>query len=192
MHPYYITDKPGDCPICGMKLVKVENESQKSKVKGQNEGAGMEMNGQMADRVVVRIDPEKQQLIDVRTSVVARRNLGNSVQAVGVVAYDPELYYTQQQYISANLSLRKAKAEGDNSGIASAQDALNSAETRLKVMGLGDRQINALANKVEPDKSLLISGRSDTAWIYAQVYQDDLKYVKRGADADITLSCRRQ
>jgi len=195
MHPYYISDKPGDCPICGMKLVKVEPESQKSKVKSQNEGAGMEnmpgmemkKNAGAPDRVVVKIDPEKQQLIDVRTGVVAKRNLGNSVQAVGVVAYDPELYYTQQQLISAALSLRKAKAGADNSGIVSAQDALNSAETRLKVMGLGEQQIKDLANKAEPDKSLLISGRGDTVWIYAQVYQDDLKYVKMGADADITL-----
>jgi len=27
MHPAYTSDKPGDCPICGMRLVKVENES---------------------------------------------------------------------------------------------------------------------------------------------------------------------
>jgi Cu(I)/Ag(I) efflux system membrane fusion protein len=27
MHPTYTSDKPGDCPICGMKLVKAENNS---------------------------------------------------------------------------------------------------------------------------------------------------------------------
>ncbi|MBI4846031.1 MAG: efflux RND transporter periplasmic adaptor subunit [Candidatus Omnitrophica bacterium] len=27
MHPAYTSDKPGDCPICGMKLVKAENNS---------------------------------------------------------------------------------------------------------------------------------------------------------------------
>lgn len=27
MHPTYTSDKPGDCPICGMKLVKTENSS---------------------------------------------------------------------------------------------------------------------------------------------------------------------
>jgi len=26
MHPTYVSDKPGDCPICGMRLVPVENE----------------------------------------------------------------------------------------------------------------------------------------------------------------------
>jgi len=28
MHPSYTSDKPGDCPICGMKLVKVQTEGQ--------------------------------------------------------------------------------------------------------------------------------------------------------------------
>jgi Cu(I)/Ag(I) efflux system membrane fusion protein len=28
MHPTYTSDKPGDCPICGMKLVKVEDKAQ--------------------------------------------------------------------------------------------------------------------------------------------------------------------
>jgi Cu(I)/Ag(I) efflux system membrane fusion protein len=188
MHPYYITDRPGDCPICGMKLVKVEPESQKSKVKSQNEGAGPKENAQAPDRVVVKIDPDRQQLINIRTDAVAKRNLGNAVLAAGVVAYDPELYYTQQQLISASLSLRKARAGGDESGITAAKDALNSAETRLKVMGLSNSQINELSTKAEPDKSLLISDQGGNVWVYAQVYQDDLKYVKRGAEAEVTLS----
>jgi Cu(I)/Ag(I) efflux system membrane fusion protein len=28
MHPTYLSDKPGDCPICGMKLVKIERSQQ--------------------------------------------------------------------------------------------------------------------------------------------------------------------
>jgi len=33
MHPAYIADKPGDCPICGMKLVPMENKEEgKNKV----------------------------------------------------------------------------------------------------------------------------------------------------------------
>src|SRR3989338_3834387 len=27
MHPVYTSDRPGDCPICGMKLVKAESDS---------------------------------------------------------------------------------------------------------------------------------------------------------------------
>ncbi len=179
MHPYYITDKPGDCPICGMKLVPVESI--------KNSGGQEKENAEMPDRVVVKINPDKQQLINVRTDTVAKRSLGNTVQAPGVVAYDPELYYAQQQYISAASSFRKVKAEGDIQAMVSAKDALESAATRLKVMGLSQEQIEGLEGKAEPDKSLLISEGGSSAWIYAQVYQDDLKYVKRGAEAEVTL-----
>lgn len=34
MHPNYTSDKPGDCPICNMKLVPVEEESEHSKHEG--------------------------------------------------------------------------------------------------------------------------------------------------------------
>ena len=204
MHPYYITDKPGDCPICGMKLVPVEKTQGPEPKSPTGEKTGNSMAGmpgmenmagmgakeisQPADRVVIKIDPEKQQLINIKTDVVTKRSLGNSVLASGVVAYDPELYYTQQQYISASLSLRKAQAAGDENGISTAKDSISSAATRLKVMGLSDQQINELGGKVGPDKSLLISGQGGDVWVYAQVYQDDLKYVRRGAQAEVTLS----
>ena len=28
MHPTYISDRPGDCPICGMKLVPIETKTE--------------------------------------------------------------------------------------------------------------------------------------------------------------------
>jgi Cu(I)/Ag(I) efflux system membrane fusion protein len=198
MHPYYISDKPGDCPICGMKLVKVD------KTRGSNTGfkqdgntistaanmPGMDMSkiDPAADRATVRIDPEKQQLINIRTDVVKKRALGNEVSAAGVVAYDPELYYTQQQYISASLNLSKAKAARGENGLAPAKDALDTAATRLRVMGLSDQQIKDLDGKAEPDRSLLISGQGGKVWVYAQVNQDDMKYVRRKAEAEVSLS----
>ena len=33
MHPTYTSDKPGDCPICGMKLVPIEGPSGASQTK---------------------------------------------------------------------------------------------------------------------------------------------------------------
>jgi RND family efflux transporter MFP subunit len=35
MHPTYVSDKPGDCPICGMKLVPMESEASPEKAKGE-------------------------------------------------------------------------------------------------------------------------------------------------------------
>ena len=31
MHPNFVSDKPGDCSICGMKLVRIDNEAQSGK-----------------------------------------------------------------------------------------------------------------------------------------------------------------
>jgi Cu(I)/Ag(I) efflux system membrane fusion protein len=201
MHPEYITDKPGDCPICGMKLVPVEEslvkktEAQENTATAYAPGAavpamssmpgmagmeGVKTGNEAAappaeikkDRVTVYINPEKQQLINVRTDTVEIRGLGNSVLASGVVAYDPELYYAQQQYISALKS--------------GTTDELDAAATRLKIMGLSEAQVKELAQKGAPDKTLLISENSRKIWVYAQVYQDDLKFVKRGSPAEIS------
>lgn len=35
MHPWIITDKPGDCPICGMKLTKLEGDAAQAAKAGQ-------------------------------------------------------------------------------------------------------------------------------------------------------------
>jgi RND family efflux transporter MFP subunit len=41
MHPEYISNKPGDCPICGMKLVPMENEASPEKAaRGEQAGQG--------------------------------------------------------------------------------------------------------------------------------------------------------
>jgi RND family efflux transporter MFP subunit len=38
MHPTYVSDKPGDCPICGMKLVPIESEASHEKAIGEQAG----------------------------------------------------------------------------------------------------------------------------------------------------------
>ena len=39
MHPWIITDKPGDCPICGMKLTKIETQPETGQA-GSDQGSG--------------------------------------------------------------------------------------------------------------------------------------------------------
>lgn len=187
MHPQVIQDRPGDCPICGMKLVKVE--------KTETEGAGNEGNkaGEMPDKIVelstgraaVKISPEKQQLIGVKTGIVTKRELGKSVLAVGVVAYDPELYYAQQQYINAAQGFQAAEKNNDVESMKSAKDNIESAKIRLKTMGLSDRQIVDYGKLASPDKTLLLTG-GGKVWVYARIFQDDLAFVERGQMAEIT------
>jgi RND family efflux transporter MFP subunit len=49
MHPAYVSDKPGDCPICGMKLVPMENGTSPEKT-AKGEQAGRESAGAPAKK----------------------------------------------------------------------------------------------------------------------------------------------
>src|SRR5689334_19414455 len=76
MHPTVTSDKPGDCPICGMKLVLVEDAAQ---TRGSGDVSGL------AD---VTIDAQRQQLIGLRTAEVTRGPISGDWRTVGRVAVD--------------------------------------------------------------------------------------------------------
>jgi len=73
MHPNYISDKPGECPICGMTLVPIEEE--KKTAEAMPEG-------------MVEISPEKQQLLGVTFGQVGWRELQRMISAYGRLTYD--------------------------------------------------------------------------------------------------------
>ncbi|HEX9081262.1 MAG TPA: efflux RND transporter periplasmic adaptor subunit [Holophagaceae bacterium] len=118
MHPQIIQDHPGDCPICGMKLVPIEGSAAKtSEDRGRilfyrspmnpsvtsptprKDEMGMDyvpvyerdLQGEgptAAGRAAVVIDPERQQLIGLKTTPVIEGNVSGSVRTVGKVAVD--------------------------------------------------------------------------------------------------------
>lgn len=93
MHPTFTSDKSGNCPICGMTLVKRE----KGEHKGHAEmGVAKEM--EMAPGTAM-ITPEKQQLIGVKTGLVERRVLEKTIRAVGRVEYDE----TKLSYVNTKI-----------------------------------------------------------------------------------------
>lgn len=75
MHPNYTSDKPGECPICGMTLVPIEEEKHEEMEMAMPEGT-------------VRINPEKQQLIGVTFGRVEFKNLEKKILTVAKVTYD--------------------------------------------------------------------------------------------------------
>jgi Cu(I)/Ag(I) efflux system membrane fusion protein len=77
MHPSYTSDKPGECPICGMTLEPVSQERHAART-----------NGDVPGLVGVTITPERIQRIGVRTAVAARRTLGAQPDLVGFVTPD--------------------------------------------------------------------------------------------------------
>jgi multidrug efflux pump subunit AcrA (membrane-fusion protein)/rubrerythrin len=119
--------------------------------------------------------------------------------------YSPELYSAQREYL---LGL-----EGTNTPGGSALKA--SALTKLKFFDISDEQIAELERTREPSKTLRILSPQDgfviekavvggqladagtklyrladlgLVWVQAQVYEQDLPYVKLGQEATVTIS----
>src|SRR5512137_2354879 len=89
MHPTIVSDHPGDCPICGMALVKVGGAG--GAAGGERKVAGDEVSGGAAPvegLANVQIDPQRQQLIGLRIVEVSRGPVGASWRTVGKVAVD--------------------------------------------------------------------------------------------------------
>ena len=90
MHPDYHSDKPGDCPICGMRLVKV------AKKDGKEAEDARDISAEEARRTPGGIDglapvaagQEGLRLAGVQTAVAERREVTRTTRAVGVVVPD--------------------------------------------------------------------------------------------------------
>ncbi len=78
MHPSYRSDHPGNCPVCNMKLIPLE-ESVEAGNSSQVEG-----------HATVTIQPQRQQLIGVQSALVERKPTVRTIRAVGRVEYDEE------------------------------------------------------------------------------------------------------
>lgn len=79
MHPQVISDKPGQCPICGMNLVPVKP--------GPSGVEKQEAHG-VPGLVPVELEPERVQLIGVRVEAVRRQPLGAGLSLFGRVTAD--------------------------------------------------------------------------------------------------------
>lgn len=180
MHPTYISDKPGDCPICNMKLVKKEEAG--AIEKGVKESDDKEVEG-------FYVSSEKQQLIGVKTDKIIYRPLSKIIRTVGRVAFDPELYKAQQEYIEAINTLENVKESGQEKVIERAKALVEAAKLKLKLQGLSLKQIEELEKNKVNNQSLLISSTdSSIAWVYATIYEYELEWVRIGQEASITAT----
>nr|VFK48739.1 MAG: membrane fusion protein, Cu(I)/Ag(I) efflux system [Candidatus Kentron sp. TC] len=80
MHPHYIADRMGTCPICGMDLVPVEDDSGMESDHGIHDGEP-----DVDARAVIAISPETIQNIGVRTENATMTRFGADVRSYGLV-----------------------------------------------------------------------------------------------------------
>ncbi len=182
MHPTIVSDHPGDCPICGMALVKVGAPA------GDAGGGASPVPG----LATVNIDPQRQQLIGLRTVEVALGPVAASWKTVGRVSvdetnvhhvnikvggfvedvyvdyvgkavrrgerlftiYSPDLLSVQQEFLLA-LRTRRALAGG---GVAAGagEDLVESARERLRLWDIPESEIDRLEKSGRPTKTLTL------------------------------------
>lgn len=207
MHPTYTSDRPGDCSICNMKLVKRERKilywtdpmipGYRSDQPGKSpmgmdlvpvyeEGsAAGSVESQVEGYAAVRLAPEKQPLIGMKTAPVERRALTRVIRTVGTVAYDPALYQAQAEYLQAVRALTRVSDQGTvpDDTAAPAQALVDSARLRLQVLGLSPAMIEEMAAWEGPDRRLLVADPGGRVWVYATIYESELSLVAVGQTA---------
>ena len=218
MHPQVIQNKPGNCPICGMPLEPVRKQGggiDPVTIQNMNLRTATVTRGPL--RRVVRtvgvIDYNEAGLAEVTTKFkgwVEKLYVDTTGQQVHrgeplFEIYAPELYSAQREYL---LALEVTHSPGGATLKASAR-------TKLKFFDISEEQIAELERTREPRKTLQVVSPQDgfvtdklvvegqmvdagmklyrladlgLVWVQAQVYEQDLDYVKLGQEASVTLS----
>lgn len=182
MHPQVVSDRPGSCPICHMRLELVEDTTMSSSAPiSQDDVPG---------HAVVHIGPEKQQLIGMKTRAVKKEILTKTIRTTGRVAYDPALYEAEEEYLAARLGQKAALKQPLGNAVDPKANTIYTKKwglpiqekirSKLLFMGLNDALIEELWKAGEPDRRLLFPKESDQIWIYALLYETDLATVREG------------
>jgi Cu(I)/Ag(I) efflux system membrane fusion protein len=182
MHPAVTSDHPDDCPICGMKLVRVESAAPASPSDAHP----------VQGLAAVTIDPARQQLIGLRTAPVTSGTLAatwrapariqvdptrvrqTNVKIEGFVErifvdfvgqpvrkgqplfsiYSPSLLAAQNEYL---LALQTSEALTKAGGLAeNGQSLVDSARRRLELWDVPSAEIERLVRTRKPEKSLVM------------------------------------
>jgi multidrug efflux pump subunit AcrA (membrane-fusion protein) len=188
MHPWVIEPKPGNCPICGMKLVPLDP----AKFSGE-----------------VTIDPVVLQNIGVRVEKVALGSETGSIRTVGTVTYDetrlvdvnlkvsgwieklrvnsmgapvkrgqplfdlysPDLYSAEEEYLLARRASQRVGSGGGSSSAGLGNDLLEAARTKLSFFDINNAQIAALEARGKPLKNMTISSPQSGVVIEKQAFE---------------------
>jgi multidrug efflux pump subunit AcrA (membrane-fusion protein) len=215
MHPDYVSDKPGVCPICGMTLVKSEAPAAAAVQPGEKkikfyrspmeplitsktpmkDAMGMdyvpvyETQGEapeVAGRAAIKLDEAQKRLIGVKTARATYRTLTHMVLSSGKVAYDPALYQSISEYREALNASDKVKGNSWPEVHERAEALVQASALRLRQAGLSEEQIAELRRNGDTGANLLLPGAK--AWLYAQVYEYEAGMVKPGQEVEAVVT----
>jgi RND family efflux transporter MFP subunit len=247
MHPQVIQNKPGNCPICGMKLTPIRKQGGPGSNANPATSTNASMSAAAAEAAgIITIDPATSQNMGLRTGPVTRGPLRRNIRTVGVIDFDetalaevstkfrgwieklyvdatgkqmhrgeplfeiysPELYLAQTEYLLSLGSMTNHES-------TAAELRKTASLTKLKYWDISEDQIADLERTRTAKKTLRVNAPRDgivvekmvvegqmveagarlyrladlaTVWVQAQVYEQDLPYIKLGQEAVVSLA----
>lgn len=124
----------------------------------------------------VMLTPEKQRQIGLKTVPVQKRTLHKTLRTAGKIAYDPELYEMERDYLEAWDAYRR---------MGTGQKEMNKARLQLKRMGLNDELIAEIEGQRKPDSLLINPKKSGQIWVYMPVYEQEFFLIRPGQKIEV-------
>lgn len=185
MHPTYTSDRPGDCPICNMRLVPIPE-------------AAAPAPSPVEGHATVPVPADARRRIGVRMGTVERRPVARTIRAAGRVEWDertlstvslkfsgwaeelhvkavgdrvrkgdpllsiyaPDLLEAQRNLLLARSAL-EAPPGGDGEARVFAEQTRKSARERLLLWDLTEAQVRAIEEGKEPRRVVEIVSKAD-------------------------------
>ncbi|MCC0008229.1 MAG: efflux RND transporter periplasmic adaptor subunit [Hyphomicrobiaceae bacterium] len=162
MHPHYIAEEFGQCPICGMDLVKLDT--------GADAAPGPATGSEPA-RTAITIAPETLQTTGVRLAKAEKSSFGRIIRSYGIVADNERLQTELTARLEGWIEELKIRAVGDEvkdgdllftiyapEFVVSQRDYLDAlngrdrtrieaVKTRLRAFGMQERAVDELVKK---------------------------------------------
>ena len=178
MHPTVTSDQPGNCPICGMKLVKRETPADRLAASGAVDTSVQSVSLSPEQRVTANVHTMKVALgthtgelvttgrvtfDERRLAVVSAYSAGRIErlyvnftgdtvgrgQAVAAL-YSPDLFSTQQEYLLALDNRERMRRAGFAEARTAAENLVESTRRRLGLFGMTPSQIAQLEETRKP------------------------------------------
>jgi RND family efflux transporter MFP subunit len=184
MHPTYVSDKPGDCPICLMKLVPIEPDDT------MKTGGAIPPEGYST----VRVSADGLQLAGIQTAPAVSDTAGRSIRAVGIVkadetrvhqvntrvagwvqklpvnftgqfvrrgdplltVYSPELMASQEEYLRSLEATRRFEHSSLPEVRKGAQELMHSARKRLLLFDVPESFIKNIEQTGQPESDVTL------------------------------------
>jgi hypothetical protein len=204
MHPQIVSDKPGKCPICGMRLEPVEQISPAANASAPGARKILFYRHPMRpdvtsptpakdemgmDYIPVYADEATEGAGDVpehagfSLSTERQQLIGVTRDRVSVTNLFSEIRTVGNVAYDPDLyeAILEYRASSNRETGATLMQA---SALRLRQMGLPEEMITELAQAGHDPKSLLLPGKE--VWVYAQIYENEVGIVHSGQPVEVT------